>query len=372
VGLWKVGGIGQVFSIANQEGRIQFDDFRLDPRIRHTVWTQVVGGTFVYLSLYAVNQAQVQRLLSVKSLGRAQMALWLQLLILFVLSFSLMIAGLVMFAYFRGCDPVSSGQIGSGDQLLPYFVMRTMAEVPGLPGLFVAGILSGSLSTVSSAINSLAAVTVEDYVRPVLIKGRFESQLAILDKHGALILKFIAFGYGLVCIATTFIAKALGSTVLQASLAVFGLVGGPLLGVFTLGMGFKRSNQPGAIAGFITSLALSAVMAFGTPKPSAPKLPVSTANCTVNVADAVTSSVTSSLDDYNFLFSVSYAWYAAVGFVVTLSVGLAVSWATKGCIHAERGPDQGLFFNCVKTSDEQNNQEMNKTQAAEEERIIED
>ena len=142
----------------------------------------------MYLSLYAVNQAQVQRLLSVKSLPRAQMALWLQLLILFVLSFSMMTAGLVMYAYFRGCDPVKSQQIGSGDQLLPLFVMRTMSDVPGLPGLFVAGILSGSLSTVSSAINSLAAVTIEDYVRPLLVKGKKNKPLNFSED---LIVKFI-------------------------------------------------------------------------------------------------------------------------------------------------------------------------------------
>jgi hypothetical protein len=40
-------------------------------------------------------------------------------------------------------------------------------KYPGLPGLAVAGIFSGSLSTVSSAINSLAAVTLEDYIRPI-------------------------------------------------------------------------------------------------------------------------------------------------------------------------------------------------------------
>ena len=43
-----------------------------------------------------------------------------------------------------------------------------MGGYPGLSGLFVAGIFSGSLSTVSSAINSLAAVTLEDYVKPCI------------------------------------------------------------------------------------------------------------------------------------------------------------------------------------------------------------
>lgn len=43
--------------------------------------------------------------------------------------------------------------------------MDTLSNMPGLPGLFVAGIFSGSLSTVSSTVNSLAAVSLEDYLK---------------------------------------------------------------------------------------------------------------------------------------------------------------------------------------------------------------
>ncbi len=35
-----------------------------DPTVRHTFWTLGVGGVFLMLSLYGVNQAQVQRYLS--------------------------------------------------------------------------------------------------------------------------------------------------------------------------------------------------------------------------------------------------------------------------------------------------------------------
>ena len=56
---------------------------------------------------------------------------------------------------------VPPGVIRQGDQLLPLYIVDRMSSVPGLPGLAVAGIFSGSLSTVSSAINSLAAVTLE-------------------------------------------------------------------------------------------------------------------------------------------------------------------------------------------------------------------
>jgi len=48
---------------------------------------------------------------------------------------------------------------------MPIYVVDSLKNMPGLAGLFVAGIFSGSLSTVSSAVNSLAAVTLEDYVK---------------------------------------------------------------------------------------------------------------------------------------------------------------------------------------------------------------
>ena len=45
-------------------------------------------------------------------------------------------------------------------------MMNLILQTAGVGGLVVAGIFSGSLSTVSSAINSLATVTLEDYIRP--------------------------------------------------------------------------------------------------------------------------------------------------------------------------------------------------------------
>ena len=208
-------------------GRLQFFEFNPDPTIRHTFWTQAVGGIFTFCSIYAVNQAQIQRLLTIGDLKRSQKALWLQWPILALLSLSTSFAGLAIYVYYQTCDPVKEERIAKEDQLLPLFVIDTVGQIPGLPGLFVAGIFSGSLSTVSSAINSLSAVTLEDYLKPCI---------SINSTLSAIILKSLAFGYGIVCISLTFLAEYLGSGVLQASLTIFGVVGGPLFGLFTLGM----------------------------------------------------------------------------------------------------------------------------------------
>ena len=56
------------------------------------------------------------------------------------------LAGIVMFAYYaqKGCDPLSNDDVSNSNQLIPYFVMEVLGY-PGLPGLFISCLFSGSL-----------------------------------------------------------------------------------------------------------------------------------------------------------------------------------------------------------------------------------
>lgn len=53
--------------------------------------------------------------------------------------------GLLIYAYYYKCDPITRGTIHKSDQLLPYFVMHIAAPLPGMPGLFVSGVFSAAL-----------------------------------------------------------------------------------------------------------------------------------------------------------------------------------------------------------------------------------
>lgn len=50
-----------------------------------------------------------------------------------------------MYSMYAECDPITSGVITKPDQILPYYVMDVSAGIPGLPGLFIAGIFCASL-----------------------------------------------------------------------------------------------------------------------------------------------------------------------------------------------------------------------------------
>ena len=143
------------------------------------------------------------------------------------------LVGVLVYAKYAGCDPIQLKLIEKPDQLVPFFIMDTMAKVPGLPGLFVASVFSGSLSTLSSGVNALTTVTWDD-----LLKRYFKTTS---KKKILYINKFTALLYGIMTIVIAFIVGRLG-TVLQASLSLSGSVTGPLFALFCLGIFFPFVN----------------------------------------------------------------------------------------------------------------------------------
>jgi Na+/proline symporter len=64
-----------------------------------------------------------------------------------------------------------------------------LGRYPGLTGLFIAGILSASLSAISSGINSIATVILEDiYKRIIVDHSMSDKKQAIISK---ILCKFI-------------------------------------------------------------------------------------------------------------------------------------------------------------------------------------
>jgi len=64
----KAGSLEEIWRVAQENGRIDLSNFSVDPTERHTWFTQILGGSATYLAIYGVNQAQVQRLMAVRSL----------------------------------------------------------------------------------------------------------------------------------------------------------------------------------------------------------------------------------------------------------------------------------------------------------------
>ncbi|XP_060701181.1 sodium-coupled monocarboxylate transporter 1-like [Hemiscyllium ocellatum] len=332
------GSFTQILNISYHGGRLNFWDFDPSPVRRHTFWTIVVGGTFVWTAIYGINQSQVQRYLSCRSQFDAKLALYFNLVALWIIAICAVFTGLVMYAVYHQCDPVTQKKVRAPDQLLPYLVMDILRDYPGVPGLFVAAAYSGTLSTVSSSINALAAVTVADVIKP--FTDLSEMKLAWISKG-------LSFMYGIICIAMAALTSVMGG-ILQAALTIFGILGGPLLGIFLLGMLFRYANSVGALSGFVVSVILTMWIGIGEriylPQPTQTRpLPLSTAGC-LDLGTNTLSSV--KLGHYGgtqhaeemisrpaiagTLYSISYLYLSPIGTLCVVVVGLIVSLLTGG------------------------------------------
>ncbi|XP_048063264.1 solute carrier family 5 member 6a isoform X1 [Megalobrama amblycephala] len=327
VGTHQAGGIAEVWRKAQNGSRISGLDLNPDPLERHTFWTLGVGGVFLMLALYGVNQAQVQRYLSSRTEKEAIMSCYAVFPCQQIVLTLGCLMGLVMFARYGEESPLDKGYVKTNDQMVLYFVMDVLRDLPGLPGLFVACLFSGALSTISSAFNSLATVTMEDLIKPHVP--------VMTEARATLLSKMLAIGYGLVCLAMAYLASLMGS-VLQAALSIFGMVGGPLLGVFCLGMFFPWANSTGALVGLASGLVMAFWIGIGSfvsrMATSAP--PVINATIIPDIGNMTTAVMTTLITakprptGVQALYSLSYMWYSAHNSTTVVVVGLLVSFLT--------------------------------------------
>lgn len=114
------------------------------------------------------------------------------------------------------------------DQLLPLFVLDTLSEYPGLSGLFIAGVFSAALSSLSTCLNSMSAVVLEDFVKPFVSKPLSERSINW-------IMRSVVVGVGAICLCLVYVVEKMG-TVLQLTMSLEAITNGPLFGIFTIGI----------------------------------------------------------------------------------------------------------------------------------------
>ncbi|NWY68440.1 SC5A8 protein, partial [Erithacus rubecula] len=329
-------GIGRIVNDSYHGGRLNFWDFDPNPLQRHTFWTIVIGGTFTWTSIYGVNQSQVQRYIACKSRFHAKLSLYINLVGLWAILVCATLCGLALYSIYKDCDPWMNNEVSALDQLMPYLVLDIMRDFPGVPGLFVASAYSGTLSTVSSSINALAAVTVEDLIKPYF-KSLSERKLSWISMGMSLF-------YGGVCIAMAAVASLLGA-LLQAALSIFGMVGGPLLGLFALGILCSFANGIGAFVGLVSGFVISLWVGIGSqiypPLPERTKpLYLSTAGCNITTGNLTSTEIPLTTifstpgaerpalaDNW---YSLSYLYFSTLGTLVTVVVGIIISLLTGG------------------------------------------
>ncbi|XP_017888932.1 sodium-coupled monocarboxylate transporter 2-like [Ceratina calcarata] len=328
LGTIAVGGVPETWRLAEEGGRIVF--FNMDPSIfvRNSFWGMSVGMVLNWLAGLGISQVSMQRFLSVPNIREAHKAVALMAVCMVIIKWVSVFTGLIMYARYHECDPISTKVLTRSDQLLPYYVLDVAANVPGLPGLFLAGLVSAGLSTMSANLNTVAGTIYEDFIDPWLPDSDNK------EVRASRIMKVIVVVSGTICVMMVFVVDRLGD-IFQVSMSLHGVTSGAMLGIFTLGMLVPWATTKGAIAGGLVSMVTMVWIIVGAQVSMAQKrffyapLPTSTDGC-LNMNQTTTHTVPSELpnvDDPPFvLFTISFMYYTAIGCLIVMIVGTAVSF----------------------------------------------
>ncbi|KAF5308799.1 hypothetical protein FQR65_LT06032 [Abscondita terminalis] len=321
-----VGGPGVVWNRSSEGGRLIFNNFSTSLYERHTVFGVLTGGIIYWTAFNSVNQTMVQRYLSLPTEKESKISV-----LIFTIGVSMFISlcvysGLLVYATYHKCDPLSAARIHQDDQLLPLYVMETVGHLHGIPGLFIAGVFGAALSSLSVVLNSTSAVVLEDFVKGCL-------RMRITEKTATILVKIVILVLGALSMGFLFIVERMGG-ILAVTTALSAISAGTTFGVFTLGVAIPWSNSLGAILGAVSGTIASSVIAFGGQYAIASghtvlhKLPISIERCKQDYGITPNVTYLPFPDESKIfpLFRLSYHWITPVGVLTTLTVGTICSF----------------------------------------------
>ncbi|XP_042898248.1 putative sodium-dependent multivitamin transporter isoform X1 [Parasteatoda tepidariorum] len=334
-GIGDAGGIAKIYEQAKEGHRLDMFDLRLDLTNRHDFWACVFRGIIFGIGFYGTNQVEVQRLLSLSNIKKANKTFLITIIPASLSFLSCHVLGLIMYSVYYHCDPVLNKEqsgVSRYDQIVPDYMIKKFSSIPGMTGICIAGLFSASLSTISSCLNSAATVTVVDFIKPLYKRGE------ISDVKTVWLVKILCVVYGCASIGLSFCFLEVRSLV-QLLNVMLNSLEGPMLAVFLTGVLTRKGGDKSISFSLIVGYIVMTWIGFGSlnSKYVQPPLPLSIDMCpSRNVSSqtdiaflecTTTGNCTSSIsqtakptEDTFYLYKISFLWYCFIGFVLTQAV----------------------------------------------------
>ncbi|MFK8101132.1 MAG: sodium:solute symporter [Saprospiraceae bacterium] len=103
--------------VAGKMGKLQVVDFSFDLSNRYTIWSGILGGTFLFLSYFGTDQSQVQRYLSGKSLTESRLGLLFNGIFKVPMQFLVLFVGILVFMFYQFTPPPLHFNRGNVDNI---------------------------------------------------------------------------------------------------------------------------------------------------------------------------------------------------------------------------------------------------------------
>ncbi|MCC6246126.1 MAG: sodium:solute symporter [Gemmatimonadaceae bacterium] len=284
------GGWSSILSSASAQGKLQLFDLYTGIDRPHTLWAGLLGGTFLSMASHGADQLIVQRLLASGNLAEARRSLIGSGFVVMAQFAMFLLIGIGLHAFYQG------QVFPRPDAIFPRFIVEEMP--PALTGLVIAAILAAAMSTVSGALNSLAAASLHDLYLP--LSGKRADDPSLLRTS-----KLFTLAWAAVLIGGAMLYRNEGTPVVTIALSIASFTYGGLLGAFFLAILARRAIQRDAILGMAVGISIMSVVVF---------------------AKAISGWIPDLAPTLTPLTRIAWPWYVLIGTSITFATGLLSSF----------------------------------------------
>lgn len=261
------GGFGEFWATSGKYGKLECAVLTWDMTVP-ALWILLISYLLQFTVMKAGDQPIIQRVFSAP-LHEVRRVTAMEAACGILIGLLSNVLGIAIFSYFRA-HPDQFSPTAQNDQVVPIFV--TQAMPPGFAGMVIAAIFASAMATVASAMNSVATIYTEDFY------PRFRPDAT--DKQRLRTLKTTSYVVGII---GTCMALLLASTNPKSLMVVWAqivsLMGGGVVGVYSLGMFTRRVNGFGAVCGAVCSIAITLLVKLNTPLHWSSYMPIAILSC---------------------------------------------------------------------------------------------
>ncbi len=245
------GGWPAAMSQAAAAGKLHWFNSQFSFGMPFNIWMGVIGGTFVVMSSHGAEQLIVQRVLACGTVSDGRKALVLSAVVIFPLFLIFLLCGALLWVFYQAHAlqiplPETRPGIKANDFIFPIFMLTEVPHV--LRGFLIVAILSAAMSSVSSALTSLASVSTMDFVKGFVRKDRSELFFLKFSKYSTVF-------WAALLIGVAYVSREVVS-VLNAAFTLRGLTSGAMLGGLLLALFGKRDRSTPVVFGMFSALAV--------------------------------------------------------------------------------------------------------------------
>ena len=238
------GGLGGFIDISTQFQKFHTFDFRFDFS-QPVFWVVLIGGVANSLISYTSDQSVVQRYMTTRDEKATARSIWLNGILSVPVTVIFFLLGTGLFAYYTSNPGWLAVVNPNIDSAFPQFIVSSMPA--GIAGLLIAAIFAAAMSTLSSNINSAAAVITSDFYKTVGIGTSQKSEMRVARWSGIIT--------GLLGMAMALVLATWNIASLWDQFNTFlGLMTSGLGAFFIMGIFFPRISGKAALAGVITGI----------------------------------------------------------------------------------------------------------------------